>query len=106
MPVYEFRCAKKCGVIEITKRMADPSPTTCPHCGASLERIYSAYLHGSCDAAQELQNDGYGKFYPQLGKQFLDPFTKKHRNPASHARSRVDAIEKFKRKGAISIEKY
>jgi putative FmdB family regulatory protein len=106
MPVYEFRCQAKCGLIEVTKRMADPSPTTCPHCGASLERIYSAYLHGACDAAQELENDGLGKWNPQLGPRYLDAKTKTKRNPDAYARSRADAADKFKRKGYESVEKY
>lgn len=105
MPVYEFRCQKKCGVIEVTKRMADPSPTVCPHCGASLERIYSAYLRGAVDAGQELENDGLGKWYPQFGAQFLDAKTKKIRNPNAHARSRADAVELAKRLGYQSIDK-
>ncbi len=105
MPLYEYRCGKKCGVIEITKRMADPSPTRCPHCGASLERIYSAYLQGACDAAQETENSGLGRWYPQMGAQFLDPHTKTQRNPASHARSRYDAAEKFRRMGYQQVDK-
>lgn len=104
MPIYEFRCQKRCGLIEITKRMSDPSPTRCPHCGACLDRIYSAYLHGACDAAQETQNNGMGMFYPSLGPQFLDAKTKTRRNPAAHARSRYEAMEKLRRRG-YGVEK-
>lgn len=105
MPTYEFRCQGRCGVIEITKRMSDPSPEKCPHCGcAGLERIYNANFIGACDAGQEAENDGYGMFYPQAGPQFLDAKTKTKRNPASHARSRYEMLEKLKRRGC-SVEK-
>lgn len=102
MPIYEFRCQAACGVIEITKRMSDPSPETCPHCGASLARIYSAFIQGAVDANQESENGGMGKFYPQFGPQFLDPKTKTKRNPAAHARSRYEAMEKIKRRGGVA----
>lgn len=101
MPTYSFLCNGRCGEIEVVKRMADPAPETCPHCGGVLTRVYNAYLQGSVDAGQEAENDGFGKFYPQMGAQFLDAKTKRIRNPAAHARSRYDAIEKLKRRGAV-----
>ncbi len=104
MPEYEFSCQGKCGVISITKKMSDPSPSTCPHCGGDLSRIYNCYLQGPVDSNQENENGGFGKFYPQAGAQFLDPHTKTKRNPASHARSRYDMMEKLKRRGA-GVEK-
>jgi hypothetical protein len=105
--IYEFRCLGHCAsVVEIDKRMNDPSPTTCLRCHGKLERIYSINFHGSCDAAQEMENDGFGKWYPQLGPRYLDAKTKTKRNPDAYARSRADAIDKFKRKGYQSIEKY
>lgn len=106
MPIYEHRC-ERCGVIEHERRMSEPSPTQCPQCGMpGLLRIYNAHLHGAVDAGQENENNGMGKFYPQLGPQFLDAKTKTTRNPDAHARSRVDAIEKFKRRGYSDIQKY
>lgn len=104
MPIYEYRCPPRCGVIEIVKRMSDPAPDRCPHCGGSLERIYSAHIQGAVDANQESENDGMGKWYPQFGPQFLDQKTKTKRNPASHARSRYEAMEKIKRRGG-TVEK-
>lgn len=104
MPVYEFTCAGRCGTIEITKRMDDPSPTVCPECGRALTRVYNCFLQGSVDANQESENNGFGKFYPQLGPQFIDQKTKRIRNPAAHARSRYDAMEKVKRRGGV-VEK-
>ncbi len=101
MPLYEFRCLKRCGVIEITKRMADPAPSACPHCGGSLERIYNAFLQGSVDAGQEAENDGMGRWYPQFGSRYIDQKTKTKLNPAAHARSRYEAMEKIKRRGGV-----
>ncbi len=102
MPIYSFTCHGRCGDIEIVKRMDDPAPAVCPQCGGCLTRIYNAFLQGSVDAGQEAENDGYGKFYPQLGAQFLDQKTKRHRNPAAHARSRYDAMEKVRRRGGLA----
>lgn len=104
MPLYEHACSA-CGTMELYRPMSEAAPTRCPHCGrAGLERIYSAHFIGAVDANQESENGGFGKFYPQAGKQFLDPKTKKHRNPAAHARSRYEMIEKLKRRGA-EVEK-
>jgi putative FmdB family regulatory protein len=99
MPTYEFRCFGDCKKIEITKGMNDPSPETCPHCGGSLQRIYSCYFHGPCDAGDESQNNGAGKWYPELGARYLDAHTKTTINPKSHFRSRADAIESVNRRG-------
>lgn len=105
MPTYEHECAH-CGLMELERRMSDPSPTSCPTCGApGLVRIYQAHFHGACDANQESENNGLGKWYPQLGARFLDPHTKTKPNPNAYARSRTDAIEKFKKRGYTDIEK-
>ncbi len=104
MPLYEHTC-KRCGTMELLRAMSAPAPTACPHCGREgLERIYSAHFIGAVDANQESENDGYGKFYPQFGPQFLDAKTKTKRNPAAHARSRYEAMEKIKRRGGV-VEK-
>lgn len=104
MPIYSHRCSK-CGPIEQYRRMSEPAPRTCPHCGrAGLERIYDYHVIGPVDSGQESENGGMGKWYPQAGPQFLDAKTKTKRNPASHARSRNDMIEKLKRRGA-SVDK-
>lgn len=103
MTIYQHSCST-CGEMELERRMRDPQPTTCPQCGGYLERIYSAHLHGAVDAGQENENRGMGKWYPQMGTQFLDAKTKRIRNPESHARSRADALDKCKRKG-WSVEK-
>ena len=105
MPIYEHKCSQ-CGTMELYRRMADPQPTKCPHCGrAGLERIYNAHLHGSVDAGQENMNGGLGMFYPSAGPEFLDAKTKTKRNPAAHGRSRYEIMEKMKRRG-YSVEKF
>ncbi len=105
MPIYEHAC-RKCGPMELERRMADPQPTTCPQCGrAGLERIYNAFLHAAVDSGQENQNGGMGMFYPEAGPQFLDAKTKTRRNPDAHARSRFDMMEKLKRRG-YGVSKY
>ncbi len=104
MTIYLHLC-QKCGKVEHERRMSDFPPKKCPKCGlAGLERIYTCFFHGAVDANQESENGGWGKFYPQAGKQFLDAKTKKHRNPESHARSRSEMIEKLERRGAV-VEK-
>jgi putative FmdB family regulatory protein len=40
MPVYEYRC-KACGrTSEIEHGFHDERPTTCPHCGGQLARVF------------------------------------------------------------------
>lgn len=105
MPIYQHRCSK-CGDMELQRSMKDPSPTKCPQCKRpGLERIYSAYFHPPADMFNETKNKGAGEFYPQLGKQYLDPYTKTKLNPESHARSQNDAIEKFKRAGYQQVDR-
>lgn len=41
MPTYEYQCGK-CGVFEISQRMADPALTKCPTCRRKVQRLISA----------------------------------------------------------------
>lgn len=42
MATYDYKC-KKCGVIEVTKKMTDEEPVICPKCGCEdFKRIYTA----------------------------------------------------------------
>jgi hypothetical protein len=93
--------------MELSRRMADPSPKKCPLCGSKkfTQLLSRCYFQGACDAAQENQNNGAGMYYPQFGKRYLDPHTKTKLNPAAHHRSRADALEYGKRKG-WDIEKH
>ncbi len=92
--------------MELERSMRDPAPRTCPQCRqGGLEQVFQAYFHKPCDSGQENENRGAGKFYPQLGKRYLDPYTKTTLNPAAHARTRDQAIEQAKRQGYQGIEK-
>jgi putative FmdB family regulatory protein len=104
MPIYEHSCSQ-CGTMELYRRMTDPQPTKCPHCGrAGLERIYGSNFIGAVDAGQETENSGMGRWYPSAGPQFLDAKTKTKRNPEAHGRSRYEIMEKMKRRG-YGVEK-
>lgn len=52
MPIYEFEC-KDCGkVFELTMKMSDPNPSSCPECGkGSIQKLIgrstSFILNGS-----------------------------------------------------------
>lgn len=108
MPTYDGNCLT-CGTVEIYKGMNDPWPEKCPQCkGNGFERIYSTNvaLHGPCDSGWETENDGLGKWMPQLGARYLDAHTRTTKNPAAYCRSRADAIDAFKRKGYDDIQKY
>lgn len=41
MPTYEYECAK-CGVFEVSQRMADKALTKCPTCKRKVQRLISA----------------------------------------------------------------
>lgn len=102
MPLYAFFCEHCNGEVEVLKGMNDPSPKRCPACGCSrFHRIYgqSVAFHGSCDEGWEQENDGLGKWMPQLGARYLDAHTRTKKNPDAYARSRAEAIEKFQKRG-------
>ncbi len=41
MATYEYKC-NSCGkTTEITKKMTEPAPKECPHCGGELHQVYS-----------------------------------------------------------------
>ncbi len=108
MPCYDGTCLT-CGVVEIYKGMNDPFPEKCPQCkGNGFERVFANQVafHAPCDAGWESENGGMGKWMPQLGARYLDAHTKTKLNPDAYAKSRVDAIDKFKRKGYDDIQKY
>lgn len=100
MPIYEHECPT-CGPMELQRPMSAKAPRVCPLCGSKdfIQIIGNCYFQGPVDAGQENQNNGMGMYYPQFGKQFLDPHTKTKRNPAAHHRSRADALEYGKRQG-------
>ncbi len=94
MPLYEFLCADLCGVVEVFKGMEEPSPTRCPKCKAlDFQRIYS---HNFVPAVDSQWKD---KYIPQLGKEYLDPFTKKHKNPKAHFNSLNEVRECVAKRG-------
>ena len=41
MPIYEYECPK-CGVIEVTQRITEPSLAKCPTCKKKVSRLISA----------------------------------------------------------------
>ena len=43
MPIYEYRCENPDGahLFEVTQRMSDGPVTECPHCGATVQRVFS-----------------------------------------------------------------
>ena len=41
MPTYEYQCGK-CGVFEVSQRMADAALTKCPTCRRKVQRLISA----------------------------------------------------------------
>lgn len=98
MPVYEHIC-DHCGPMELTRRMSEKAPTRCPMCNSEdfMQVVGKCHFIGACDAGQETMNNGAGMYYPQFGKQYLDPYTKTTINPAAHHRSRSDALEYAKR---------
>jgi putative FmdB family regulatory protein len=105
MPIYVHSC-KKCGVMELFRSMKAKAPTKCPQCKRpGLERVYDCNFHRPFDMFQENENQGAGRWYPQMGKQYLDPHTKTKLNPASHKRSEYEAMEAFKRMGH-EVQKY
>lgn len=106
MAVYDGICPT-CGIIEIRKLMNDPWPH-CPMCGSKdFSRVITVpRFNKPADQGWEGENDGLGRYLPQAGKQYLDPYTKTKLNPDAHARSRNEAIEIFKKKGAVEISKF
>lgn len=110
MPLYDGNCLT-CGTVEILKGMNDPWPEKCPRCkGRSFTRIFGTAVafHAPCDSGWEQENNGMGKWMPQLGTRYLDPHTKTKLNPDAYAKSRAEAIEKFQKRGynKKDIEKY
>ncbi len=93
MPCYEHLCAD-CGIIEDYRGMNDPAPTRCPQCkGLDFQRIYN---HNFVPATDSKWKD---KYIPQLGKEYLDPFTKKHKNPKAHFNSLSEVRECAAKRG-------
>ncbi len=85
--------------------MTDFPPKNCPQCGLrGLERVYQVSFRGAVDANQESENNGLGRFYPGLGKEYLDPKTKTKKNPATHCRSQRRAIDAFKAQGYDEVK--
>ena len=41
MPLYEYQCPK-CGRFELIRKFSDPALTTCPTCGAEIQKLASA----------------------------------------------------------------
>ncbi len=43
MPTYEYRCENPDGahLFEVVQRMSDGPVTACPHCGATVQRVFS-----------------------------------------------------------------
>lgn len=41
MPLYEYQCPK-CGRFELIRKFSDPALTTCPTCGAAVQKLLSA----------------------------------------------------------------
>lgn len=93
MPTYEYECPK-CGVVEAYKAMKEPHPTRCPQCkGRDLARIFNANVVPSVDSQWK------DHYIPQLGKEYLDPYTKTKKNPASHFNSLNEVRECVKKRG-------
>jgi putative FmdB family regulatory protein len=42
MPTYEYECQSCHERVEAVQKFADPSLTTCPHCGGELRKVFSA----------------------------------------------------------------
>ena len=42
MPTYEYECQTCHQRVEAVQRFADPSLTTCEHCGGELRKVFSA----------------------------------------------------------------
>jgi putative FmdB family regulatory protein len=107
MPRYDGECLT-CGTVEIVKGMNDPWPVKCPQCkGNGFTRIFTCGVafHAPADSGWDTKNGGLGEWMPQLGKRYLDGATKTQPNPDAYARSRSEAIDKFKRRGYPNIEK-
>ncbi len=68
MPSYGFSCAS-CGEVEVTHAMREPHPTACPQCScADFTRIYElTAVRPPADMNWQLENNGRGRFIPQLG---------------------------------------
>jgi len=100
MPIYSHICSQ-CGPMDLERSMKDPTPTKCPVCKhQTLEQDYTTIQFvRPCDMFQENENKGMGKYYPSLGKKWLDPHTRTTPNPLAHDRSQNGAIEKAKRSG-------
>ena len=63
MPIYEYECAK-CGVIEVSQRISDPSLQKCPNCRRKVQRLISStsfQLKGSGWYVTDYARGGSGK---------------------------------------------
>src|SRR5262249_1441445 len=63
MPIYEYECAK-CGVIEVSQRISDPSLQKCPNCRRKVQRLISStsfQLKGSGWYVTDYPRGGSGK---------------------------------------------
>lgn len=104
MPRYDGICPT-CGTIEIVKRMNEFWPKKCPKCGGKeFDRVFTTAVafHPPADAGWEQENGGLGRYLPQAGRVKRPDGTL---NPETHARSRAEAIEIFKKRGYPSIER-
>ncbi len=105
MPRYDGTCPK-CGTIEIIKSMNDAWPKSCPQCkGDTFDREFNfqTSFHQAADSGWENENNGLGRYLPQAGPRYLDAKTKQKPNPDAYARSRSEAVDRFKKRGYPEI---
>lgn len=62
-------------------------------------------IAAAIDQNWERENGGMGKYLPQAGPRFLDAKTKQVPNPQAYARSRSEAIERYKERGYPDIQR-
>ncbi len=101
MPLYDYLC-KKCGIVEVFHGMTDFRPRNCTKCGRkgfAKQISAGAAFHAAPDSGWEQKNGGLGEYMPQMGLEYLGGRKDGVRNPATHCRTRAEAIDRFKRQG-------
>lgn len=92
MPLYDYRCAQ-CGLVHEQFHAMSEKADQCPRCGrlACVKMIVPVAIKLSPDSGWEGENNGRGRYIPQMAKRANDP--------RAYARSQGEAIEKAKRFG-------
>lgn len=109
MPAYDYTCTACAKTHEQVHRMS-AFPEPCPHCGSrKLDKCIGvgSYAHSPKDMGWENENNGRGRFIPQLGKigQMFDEKGTYKNDPTAYCRSRSELFEKAKAKGLGIVEK-